>query len=108
MEIIIIFSAVAVVGYFIYTKMWCNKPSDAQLPSDPKAKQMMNALSSMPAAKVVKMPAIKKPAAKKPAAKKPAAKKPAAAKAPAKKVTKAPAASKPAAKAASGAKKAKK
>jgi hypothetical protein len=104
MEMIIILSVIAVGGYFIYTKkMCCNKPSDTQLPSDPQATEMMTALSSMPAAPVVEMPAMKKTAAKKPAAKKPAA-----AKAPAKKVTKAPAASRPAAKAASGAKKAKK
>ena len=95
MEMIAILSVIAVGGYFIYTKkMCCNKPSDTSLPADAQAAQMMNALSSMPAAKVVEMPAMKKPAAKKPAAKKSAA-----VKAPAKKVTKAPAAKKPAAKA---------
>jgi hypothetical protein len=90
MEMIAILSVIAVGGYFIYTKkMCCNKRSDDASCSAPQATEMMTALSSMPAAKVVEMPAIKKPAAKKPAA----------AKAPAKKVTKAPAVKKPAAKA---------
>ncbi len=95
----LIILVLAVSGYFIYTKMRCNKNTDASSASAPQAEKMMSALSSMPAAPAVKLPLAKKPAAKKPAVKKPDAKKAAVAKAPAKKVTKAPAVKKPAAKA---------